>query len=153
MIPCPWSQRRGKPLLLTWCPKSNGFDDSSIRALVVILWHIEAHLLQAFRDTYWIPTWGIEFQLCIKSGFRWVMQACLGRLHVGTLATCSQSRNLQSWPICAKNSHSLTKQNPSFKNWPKTWSLVHGTRVEGHLYHYLDVLNPMQLTVHRFEPQ
>ena len=37
-----------------------------------------------------------------------------------------------SWPLCAKISHSLTKQNPSFQNWQKKWSLVHGPRVEGH---------------------
>ena len=59
------------------------------------------------------------------------MQACLGRLHVGMLATSSRSRNLQSWPLCAKISHSLTKKNPSFQNWPKKWSLVHGPKVEG----------------------
>ena len=60
------------------------------------------------------------------------MQACLGRFHVGILATCSRSRNLQSQPICVEIGHSLTEQNPSFQNWPKKWSLVHGTRLEDH---------------------
>ena len=60
------------------------------------------------------------------------MQACLGMYYVGTLATPSQSSNMRIWPPCAKISHALTKQNPSFQNWPKKWSLIHGTRLEGH---------------------
>ena len=52
--------------------------------------------------------------------------------HVGTLATCSWSRNLQILPLCAKISHSLTKQIPSFQNWPKKWYLVYGPILEGH---------------------
>ena len=60
------------------------------------------------------------------------MQVFLGSFHVRILATCSRLRNLQSWPLCAKFGHSLTEQNPSFQNWPKKWSLVHGTWLEGH---------------------
>ena len=93
---------------------------------------VESHLLQTFRDTCWIPTRGIEWKPCIKMGFQWVMQACLGRFHVGTLDTHSWSRNLQSRPLCAEIRHSLTEKNPSFQNWPKKWSLVHGLILEGH---------------------
>ena len=39
-------------LALSQCPKSNGADGLLIRATVMILWHIESHLLQTFRDTY-----------------------------------------------------------------------------------------------------
>ena len=60
------------------------------------------------------------------------MQVCLGMCYVGTLATPSWSRTMRIWPPCENISHSLTKQNPSFKNWPKQWSLVHGTILEGH---------------------
>ena len=60
------------------------------------------------------------------------MQVCLGMCYVGTLATPSRSSNMRIWPPCAKISPSLTKQNPSFENWPKKWSLIHGTRLEGH---------------------
>ena len=59
------------------------------------------------------------------------MQACLGMFHVGTLATCSKSSNMQSWPPYAKISHSLNEQNPSFQNWPKNWFLIYGTKLEG----------------------
>ena len=79
------------------------------------------------------------------------MQVCLGSFHVGTLATCSWLRNLQSWPLCAKFSHSLIEQNHSLQNWPKTWSLVHGPRLDCHREHYLDVLNPMELMVCKFD--
>ena len=37
-----------------------------------------------------------------------------------------------SWPPCENISHSLTEQNPSFQNWPKKWSLIHGPKLEGH---------------------
>ena len=60
------------------------------------------------------------------------MKVCLVMFHVVTLATCSRSINMRSWPPFAKNWHSLTEKNPSFQNWPKKWSLVHGTRLEGH---------------------
>ena len=100
--------------------------------MFIILWHVESHLLQAFKDTYWIHTQFIEWKTCMKMGFWWVMKVCLGRFHVETLATCSWSRNFQSWPLCAKIGHSLTEQNPSFQNSPKQWSLVHGTKLEGH---------------------
>ena len=43
-------------LALSWCLESNGADGLSIRAMTIILSHVESHLLQAFRDTYWIPT-------------------------------------------------------------------------------------------------
>ena len=195
-----WStQSRGPPLALSQCPQSNEFNGSLIRATTIILWHVEAHLLKDFKDMCWIPTWSIEWKPCIKMGFSWVMKVCLGIFHVAILATCSQSRNLQSWSLCAKISHSLTeqkpigfqghllnpypghrmetmhqnglsvgharifrqvpflntshtftfeefvklalcakighsltKQNPSFQNWPKKWSLVHGPRLEAH---------------------
>ena len=52
--------------------------------------------------TCWIPTRGIEFQSCIKTGFWWVIQECLGRFHVGMLAIRSWSRNLQRWPYVLK---------------------------------------------------
>ena len=55
----------------------------------------------------------------------------LGMCYVGTLATPSWSINMRIWPPCAKISHSLTEKNPSFQNWPKKWSLIHGTRLEG----------------------
>ena len=70
MIPCPWTPIRGPPLPLSRWPKSNGVNGSSIRATVIILWHIESHLLQDFRDTYWIPTRGIEWKICIKTSFQ-----------------------------------------------------------------------------------
>ena len=89
-----------------------------------------SHLLQAFRETCWIPTWGIEWKPCIKKGFSWAVQVCLGMFYVGMLDTPSRSRNMRIWPPCAKMSHSLTEQNPSFQNWPKQWSLIHGTRLE-----------------------
>ena len=38
-------------LELSQCPESNKANGSSIRAMVMILWHVESHLLQAFRDT------------------------------------------------------------------------------------------------------
>ena len=119
-------------LELSRCLESNGVDGSSIRATFMILWHVDSHLLQDFKDTYWIPTRGIEWKPCIKKGLRWVVQACLAMCYVGTLATPSRSSNMWIWPPCAKISHSLTKQNPSFQNWPKQWSLVHGPKVEGH---------------------
>ena len=97
----------------------------------MILWHVESHLLQAFKDTCWIPTWGVKWKLCIKKGFWWVVKYYLGMCYVGTLATPSRSRNMQIWPPCSKISHSLTQENPSFQNWPKKWSLIHGTRLEG----------------------
>ena len=59
------------------------------------------------------------------------MQVCLGMCYVGTLATPSWSSNMRIWPPCAEFGHSLTEQNPSFQNWPKKWSLIHGTRLEG----------------------
>ena len=98
----------------------------------MIVWHIESHLLQTFRDTCWIPTQGIEWKLCIKKDFQWFLQACLGMYYVGTLATPSRSSNMRIWPLCAKISHSLTEKNPSFQNWPKQLSLLHGSRLEGH---------------------
>ena len=153
MIPCPWNQIRGPPLALSWCLESNGVNGSSIRATVLILWHVESHLLQAFRDTCWIPTRGIEWKPCIKKGFWWVIQACLGIYYVGTLATPSWSTNMWIWSLCAEIGHSLTEQNPSFQNWPKKWSLVHGPRLEGLLYHYPYVLNPTEPMVHWSEKQ
>ena len=131
-IPFPWNKIRRPPIELFWFPKSNGADGSSIQATIIILWHVESHLLQAFRDTCWIPNRGTEWNSCIKNGLRLVMQACLGRFHVGMLATRSWSRNMKIWPLCAKIWHSLTEQNTSFQNWPKTWSFIHGARGEGH---------------------
>ena len=75
-------------LALSRCAESNGANGSSIRGTVMILWHVESHLLQAFRDTCRIPTRGIEWKPCIKKGFRWVVQACLGMCYVGTLEKC-----------------------------------------------------------------
>ena len=70
--------------------------------------------------------------MCIKKGFRWVLQACLGIFYVEKLATPSRSSNMRIWALCGKISRSLTEKNPSFQNWPKKWSLVHGPRLEGH---------------------
>ena len=53
-------------LALSRCHESNRINVSSIRAMVMILWHVESHLLQDFRDTCWIPTQGIEWKLCMK---------------------------------------------------------------------------------------
>ena len=43
-------------LALSRCPESNRDDGSLIQETTIILSHIESHLLQAFRDTCWIPT-------------------------------------------------------------------------------------------------
>ena len=82
-------------LALSQCFESKGADSFSIRAMVMILWHVESHLLHAFRDTCSIPTQGIEWKPCIKKGFRWVMQVCLGMCYVGILATPSRSINMR----------------------------------------------------------
>ena len=118
IIPCPWNQIRGPPIVLSQCLESNEPDGLLIWLMTIILSHIESHLLQAFRDTCWIPNQGIEWKSCIKKGFGWFMQACLGRFYVGILATHSRLSNMQSLPPCENIWHSLTKKNSSFQNWP-----------------------------------
>ena len=54
------------------------------------------------------------------------------RFHMEIIATSSSSRNLKSRFLCAKISDSHTEQNPSFQNWPKIGSIVHGTRGKFH---------------------
>ena len=117
------------PISLSQCPESNGANDSSIQTTTIIISHVESHLLQAFRDTCWIPTRGIEWKLCIKKGFRWVMQTCLSMCYVVILSPSSQSSNMRIWPPC--QIHLLRKTLVS-KIDKKKWSLVHGPRVEGH---------------------
>ena len=65
-----------------------------------------------------------ELPMVCASLFRHVL--CGNASHTFTI---EQYPNLT--PMC-KYSHSLTEQNLSFQNWPKKWSLVHGTRLEGH---------------------
>ena len=101
-----------KGIALSWCVESNGANGSLIRSAVIHIWNVESHLPQDFRHTRWIPNRGIEWKMCIKKGFQWVVQVCLGRFHVGTLATHSQSRNLKCRPLCTKIRHSLYWAKP-----------------------------------------
>ena len=89
MILWQWSQRRGENLEIPRCPKYNRLDVFSIQDTFIILWHVEAHLLEAFRDTSWSHNWGIKFQPCNKNRLRQVLQVCLCIFHVETLERSS----------------------------------------------------------------
>ena len=88
---------------------------------------------RSFQGQLLNPYPGHRMETMHKKGLPIYFQVCLGMCYVGTLATPSQLSNMQIWPPCEKISHSLTKWKPSFQNWPKNWSLVHGPRLEGHL--------------------
>ena len=109
-----WIQRLIDPshdhhYMVCWSPPPTGF---------------QGLMLNLYRGIKWKP--------CIKTRCRWIMKACLGRLHVGILSMLSWSGIMRSWPLCEKIGHSLIEKNPSFQNWPIKWSLIHGPRVESH---------------------
>ena len=52
MIVGQWIFRGGETMELPQCPEPNRVNGLSIQATLIILWHNEAHLLEAFRDTY-----------------------------------------------------------------------------------------------------
>ena len=120
-IPMSWIQHiqrfidlsHGHHSMARWIPPPTGF---------------QGHLLNPYLGHRMEIVHQNEFQVVHASVFRDI--SCGKTRHTFTVEEFAKLTPM--WKI----SHSLTKQNPSFQNWPKIGSLVHGTRVEGHPYNY-----------------
>ena len=128
----PWDRRERASLVVIWCQESNGIDSSSIRFLTCILWRVETHFLEPFRD----PTYNWFRVLKPKriSGLRiWKFEKVyLGTGKVIKLPISSHRPFYFFWPHIAKIAMCLTKQNPNFWYQPNMMILAMGHKGQGH---------------------
>ena len=109
----------------------NGF---SIRLLVSELCPVESHMKMSFRDTWWLSVWEKKNKRSNKIACRWLLQVCMGKVDMVTLATQPRSSVFMCWPTNARVALKETEKTHSLWNQCTMKSLgLENTKGEGHL--------------------